>query len=501
MLEQIGELLTKRGLVSASWVSEMTKRGQMVKLYRDYYAGEHRLKLTAEMKKMMQISDGNAAFDRYNANYCEMVINTMADRLTVEGIEPLALTPLTPQADAPLRVPTNDLAADPAQAWGDRLAQVNRFDGLQNAVQAATLRDGETFVMEQYDDAAGYTKLFHELAWDNDTGTMVIYDRQGRAIQAAVKVWYEGDEKRVNIYFPESTEKYAAGDGGLQLLGEVEVTTRNGRVPGVPVVHFVNKGSKLKPESELLNVIPLQDSLNRTLVSMVMNAELTAFSILLAIGWKPPSGLTPGMILHAQIAGEDGTPATPETEEQARAFATLLSSFRLERIEGGDLSQLISQAEFLIGQIGVITSTPIPSTMGGDSQSGEALKQRDIRLLGKLNRCMVSMGNAWEDVWALAGRIQDVFGVNQSPAVAGWSTRWKSAEIRNDADILAAAKQLHEWGYERAALRLLSQSSLASFSDAEINDMMAEKARDNAAVLTQAAASLPGFGNFTAPAA
>jgi hypothetical protein len=147
------------------------------------------------------------------------------------------------------------------------------------------------------------------------------------------------------------------------------------------------------------------------------------------------------------------------------------------------------------------TQTPVPGKqMGGSSASGEALKQRDTRLLGKLTRAQVQLGNAWEDVVYLSSVQQQLFGKQLPPPLTILNTRWKSAEIRNDADILAAAEQLQAWGFEREALRTLSQSTLASYTDADIDRMMTEKNADSANRLSQIINSQPTFNNFNPPA-
>lgn len=511
-----------RGLIDSGWMGRMQERGDLVKLFREYADGQHRLKITREMRKMVGVSD--ARLDQYNANYCEMVISGMADRLTVDTVEATSgaagaglvayLEGVLP-AGADVEQIARDLAGrfgalddaatNPAQEWADMVLQANRFDGLQIDVREAALRDGETFVMVAYDEAAGRPVLAHEMAWDGDVGTMVVYDRQMRHIVAGVKVWYEGDIKRVNLYYPNSTEKmsYEAVEverDGLTVeemrlvqYRPTEDTTREGQVPGVPIIHFANKG-KRKARSELVNVIPLQDSLNSTLVSMVMTALLTAFPHLFAKGWEPPSGITPGMIFHAAILDpETGKPVIPESEEHARALAALISQYDLKRIEPGEIDQLIKQADWLIGQIGTISSTPVPSQMGGDAQSGEALKQRDTRLLGKIQRAQVQFGNAWEDVLMLAHRQQTLFAAQRPPEIEHLTTRWKAAEIRNDTEIREIARLLNEMGFEREALRALSQTSVIDFSEDDIRRMIREKRDDAAAALTAAAGSLPGL--------
>jgi hypothetical protein len=475
MLEAIARIFMEKKLVGSTWQEETQRAGDEVRLYREYYDGEHRLKLTSEMKKMMQINDDR--LDRYNDNYCAMVVDAMADRMTVD------------------RIAVSKDNQDAGQVWVDDLMNVNRFDGLQMDIREAALRDGQTFVMMEYDDEQKKIGMFHNLAWDGDVGVIVVMDASCRYIVAGVKAWYDGDIKRVNIYYQNSVEKYETEEGSTDLravegpTGKQE-TTRNGEAPGVPIIRF---SRKKKATSELKNVIPLQDSLNRTLVSMVMAAELTAFSVMFAVGWQPPQAITPGMIYHAKLTNADGTTVVPQSDDEARAMVAMLNAYRLERIQGGSLTELIKQADWIIAQIEKVTSTPVD--LGGGS-SGEYLKQLDVRLQGKIEGAQVRFGNSYEDMVKLAAKQSTLFGVANAPTLETVSTEWKSAEIRNDADVLALFKQLNDAGYERAALRALSKSSMANFTEDDIDQMIEEKAADTAATLQRAAGNLDGMGQF-----
>lgn len=468
MLNAIAEILAARGLIGSAWVNNQQARGDLVRLFREYYDGQHRLKLTAEMRKMMQIGDDR--LDRYNDNYCEMVVDKLGDRLVLDTVEN---------------------SEDAAQTWAEDIMRLNRMDALQISIHEAVLRDGETFVMAAYEDGRG-TVLARELAWDGATGILPVYDGRGERLIAAAKVWLDGDVTRVNIYYPNSIDKYVADGSELKLIAQ-EDTTRQGRAAGVPLVPFRNRGGG---RSELINVVPLQDSLNRTLTSMVMSAELTAFSLLFAVGFKPPAGITPGMIVHAMIEGENGGAIVTGDKDEAEAYAALMAAYKLERIEGGSVVELIGQSEFLIDQIATVSSTPIPAQMGGANASGEALKQREISLLGKARRAQVQLGNAWEDVFALAQVQQELYAPKLPPGGGDWYARWKTAQIRNDADIRETAKLLQEWGYEREALRVLSQSSQVQYSEDDIERLMAEKSADAGAAMGSLAGTLPGFDNF-----
>lgn len=510
MLETIARILMARGLVTHQWQTETQQQGDLVKLFRNYYDGYHRMQLTSEMKAMLNISDER--LERYNINYCSLIVDRMADRLNVDKFEVKAVNPLLippPQAGEEV---SRDKQQDPAQEWVDELMEYNRFDGLQSDIAVAYLRDGMTFVMSQYDDVSKREVLAQELAYDGDTGMIVVYERGSSSlIAAAVKIWYdvpqtvedrlEGEAntslyKRVNVYYPNQTDKYYSTDGiELVAMDAPEETVRMGKTPGVPVTAFYNKGGV----SELTNIMPMQDSLNSALVDLVMAGRLTAFSVFFAVGVNMPKAVTPGMTIFKNIVDANGAIILPQNVEEAQAQAAILGSAKLERIQGGDLSQIIAGIELIINQIGVISSTPLPGQMGGDSSSGEALKQREIGMLGKLNRAQVQIGNAWEDVIFLANMQQTLFGDASAPAIDKLDTRWKSAEMRNDADVLALFKLLNDAGYERAALRALGQSSLASYSEDDIEKMMQEKSKDVGNKLMSSAGQLNGFDNFNIP--
>lgn len=467
IVRAVGQIFTDAGLVGSLWADDVIFRAKQTTLYRQYYAGEHRLKMTAEMRTMMQIDDEK--FDRYNVNYCEMVVDKLSDRLKLQSVGG---------------------GNDEATSWsGDVLAD-NRGDGLQIDVHQSVLIDGETFVMSEYDDETGRTIIAHEPVWDGVVGIIPVYQRN--VLVAAAKVWLDGDTKRCNIYYPGETIRYSVDDGDGLVLIERDETVRGGEVPGLPLVAFRNRGR----HSALVNVIPLQDSLNRTLISMVMTAELTAFPVLFARGWQPPLKVSPGMVYYQMVQDKDGNPPATTDPQKASAIAALNSSYDLKRIDGGTLAEFLAEGDWLIDRIADVTSTPIPSSMGGSSaQSGEALKQRESGLVGKAQLLHVYLGNAWEDAMGVAHRQQMLFAGKNPPAVERWSARWMPAEVRSDDELRATAKLLHDWGYEREALRVLSQTSAIDYSEDDIERLMREKSQAMVDALGVTGGGLPVFSD------
>jgi len=471
MLSAIYDRLVAAGMeLPTTWVDEINTWGLQVALFRQYAEGEHRAKLTTEMRDMLRIS--GSVLDSFNLNYCDLVIAKMGDRLTVAGIE----------ADTPT-----------ATAWSEEVLSYNRIDGLQMDVHDAALRDGITFVMVTFDNDDQQPMLAQELAWDGDTGVIPVYDRMGKRIKAAVKVWYDaGTDRRVNFYFPDRVEKYDSDMGGglrvhlddgepqhAEPMGEINgvvpwVNVANGMPIGVPVVPFVNRAKARLSYgvSEIASVIPGQDALNRTLVSMVMTAELSAFQIKVARGFEPPAAVAPGSII---TIGKEGL-----SKDQVADMSVL---------EQASLVPFISEAQFLIEQISNVSQTPLPG-QSGDTASGESLKQREVGLLGKVKRFQVKGGNAWEDVMRVAVNVQNAFGGRAAPTVKRWACKWENAELRNNKEVVENVVKLWDRIGDEQGLREIAP--VFKWDETQIQKILTQKRAQMVAAL----ANLPGFDNF-----
>lgn len=459
MLDEIGKILMGEGLVREGWANDMREWGERVALYRRYYEGDHRVYLTDVMQKLLQSNEG------FQDNYCELVVNTMTDRLQLSGVG------------------SDDEAAND---WAGEVMRRNRFDALQLDVHQAVIRDGDTFVLVEYDEAKGAVAVHHEEAFDGVEGMMVVYGRKRREIVAAVKIWHEVEGRRVNVYYVDRVAKYLirdaeedSGDGGkLEPIGE-DVKWLPGRVP---VVHFKNRaGSRdLTGVSEIKAAIPLNDALNRTLVSMVMTSELTAFPLRVAKGFTPPATLEPGMWVTIGAEGID-------KDMQVDAFT----------LEAGGITSLIEQCEMLIDQIGTVTLTPLPSLSGSASASGEALKERKDGLVGKVQRAQTRLGNAWEDMLALASVVHNTFSVSQINSDAMWDARWRDAQVRNDVEVIQNAVAVRDAVGEREFLRLIG--GVFGYTDDKIEAIMAERDVEQANSLAALGGNLPGFDMFQVP--
>ena len=460
-LDAIQELLA-RNISRAAWAADNEERGEKVARFRRYVDGEHDAQMTKEMLELLRVksTDGGAPF---TSNKTDDVIQTMADRLKVERIEG-----------------DNDDATE----WAATLLDENRFDGLQMDVHDATLTDGDSYILEEWDEEADMSRFCHELAWDGTTGMTVVYASSNKTdLAAAIKVWTEteqefADTTRVNIYYPDRVEKFIA-KAGLSYTRFVDPrmpevwplpwVDASGQPLGVPVVPFKNrpraKGDFGK--SELENVLPLQDGLNRTLHSTVVSTELTAFAIYVSIGFTPKAGMTPGMIVT--IANKGGSPLT---KEQVADF---------KKIEGSSLSQFIEVARYWEEQIESVSRTPNLSLNA--NLSGEAMKQSEIKLIGKVERFQVKGGNSWEDVLMLAHKMQTVFGSKKPPAFKRWRCVWKDAQIRNDKETVETALKVEPKIGLEAFLRIIAP--VYEWDEEDIQNILDSRAKEDAARAAQ----------------
>lgn len=454
-------------LVNDTWADDMQSWGERVKLYRDYAEGNHRAKMTAEMKALLRVSGDQT--DQFNDNYCDMVVQSMNDRLTVDAIR------------------SDD---DAANDWSAGLLRENRFDGLQMDVHEAAIRDGDTFVLLSYDNDESRVRMTHEPAYDGSEGMFVVYDRQRRGIEVAVKIWeISEEEKQVNLYYRDHIEKYISDISGesLKLMEEAADPSIKRNEEGhaiwkagvIPVMHFRNRANQrtTRGVSELAAIIPLQDGLNRTFTSMVMVSELSAFQIKIALGFYAPANLSPGM--WVEIA-PDGLSKDQVADAKV--------------MEQAQLVPFINQANFIINQMGSVSRTPLPQLMGGDSQSGEALKQREVGLLGKISRFHVRAGNVWEDGLSIAQKIQMAYSSTKPPSVERWSTVWDDPQVRNDAEVVQNALAVRDAVGDEEFLRLIAP--VFGYDDSRIADILEQKAQATANIFRNL--PVPGFDQLGA---
>ena len=463
------------GMVSSRWAETMMDWGERVKIYRDYVEGKHRVYLTDKQRRMLNVT--GKKFETFSADYTDLVVTMMAERLVVDRVEGIAPVSdmqngRTTNADAQLHVPTDD-EVDPLQAWIDELLVDNRFDGLQMDVHQTSVRDGDSFVIVDFDVENDRARFNFNQGWDGDVGVLPIYMRSDTTkLLAAVKIFYvDKDKKQATVYYKDKIVKYETDEKGI---GFHQIGAEEQWLGGcVPVVQFSNRrrsGSSLGV-SALQKVISLQDILNRSLTDMSMTSVMSAFQILLAKGFTPGSDITPGAIITALNENPQ-----------------ILSAIDLKAIQQAALTEYIGQINKIIDMIAEVTQTPIASTMGGGNQSGEALKQRESGLLTKVQGAQVKLGNAWEDLLMVAHQVEMAYAVHKPPPMKRFDCKWKDASVRNNTEVTAIADSVFR-NLQNKPLYLEMMSEVTGWDEAKREQIMA----DDANLMAE---TLGGFGNL-----
>jgi hypothetical protein len=443
-----------RNLIQQSYLrhlaNEEEARQDNYTKYREYYDGIHDTMLTARQKAFLQLKDGQ----EFNDNYCPIVVDALAERLKVTGFD----------------------AGETTQGetlWG--WWRDSRMDGLQGIVHTAAVRDGDAFVMVEWDNIEGRPIYTFELSCSGGEGVKVHYskERKGR-IEFASKRWkigYGGESgkaTRLNLYFDNHVEKYIAEESTYEgnwrpwldddtgdisapgVYGEcgwiwwTDNRTAGGKPLGIPVVHFKNKDQGYDHgQSELEDVIPLQNALNKSIIDLLASADVSAFRVLFAKG-KNWTGLNifPGSV----VSSED-----PQSD--------------LRAIPGEDPAPLLAVVDKFSMEIARVSRTPLSYFQANGSRPAEGtLQQEESGLVAKADKCCTDFGNAWEELMKVSRRMANAFGSAGLDEKQRIETQWKERQTRNELQhlqVLEAKQRLgvpaetiwREMGYNDEEIR------------------------------------------------
>lgn len=358
-----------------------------------------------------------AVFD-VSDNLCAAVVDSVADRLKITGVD-AGDTGSAELAD---------------QAW--TIWQRNRMDVRAPETHHEALLTGDGYALV-WPDQEGKAVIWPLPACD----VAVAYDpnRPG-VLRRAARYWWDEDDGRahVDVFTPDQVERWvsrAARKAGTGLgnpghfhefvavnTGGIEIESTIPHTAGrVPIVHFPNMKHHGYGTSELVNVVPLQRALNKTLCDLLVAQEFSAFRQRYATGFDLDDEDTAD-------ATEPGTDTRPPLDYgNDRMITSSDPDTKFGTFEASDITQYVEVLENFRAEIARVSGTPLHYLFitRGDFPSGEAMKSAEARFTRKVENRQASFGNQWEDLLALALRIEDA-----ELAVDGsmLSLEWESAE-------------------------------------------------------------------------
>ena len=347
---------------------------------REWYDGDQHVPLTDRQEEYLGI---DSQFE-WALNYLRLPVELIVERLTVDGF------------DGPEGIGGVGGLID--EWW-----TTNRMDGLQNQVHRAAVRDGDTYVLIEWDDDGGRPIFSHEPAYDGVEGMKVHYlSNLKRDMTMASKMWSENrfDERghlqpvqRLNLYLPDVIEKYENTGGGWQPYradgAAWPIPWPLGRIP---VVHFRYRDNGGNwGESELEALIPLQMAINKAALDEMETADKTGAQLLTLTGATWPAdapNVRAGDVLSVSAADAAWGSVPP-----------------------GDLSQLRERINDYIIRIAQIAHIPLQYfQVTGQIASAATQQADDSQLVAKVKSEAIALGNAWEDAMYTGLKLNELYG-------------------------------------------------------------------------------------------
>ncbi len=385
----------------------------------EYYDGVHPLLFAGE--KFLDAFGG--LFRAFSDNWCETVVNACAERLTVNGFR------VDDEVDAD---------KDAKRIWED-----NEMDLQSATAHLDGLTQGAFYSTVWQRDAGGDVP---EITLESAMSSIVEYHPKFRnRVTAGLRCHvtddgYEHAELFLpsEVYLFRSRSKRSGAlspNGAWTIEDQLDVAkslTTDGSMVNpfgeVPMVEFLNRPRLYvarrvgwAAHSEIRNVMPLQDAVNKLLADALVGSEFTSFPQRWLTGYQADENPE----THERIPPkfESGPGKLWWLEDPEAKFGTFGTT---------DLAGLVALIGMVIQHIAAQSRTPQHYlNSGADRLSGESLKSAETGLVKKCKGKGQVWAASYERTMRLAGKIAKV------PALANatsMETVWADMETRSEAE-------------------------------------------------------------------
>ncbi|WP_304114551.1 phage portal protein [Mycolicibacterium bacteremicum] len=401
-----------------------------------YYTGNQSLAfLSPESKAAL----GNR-FGRMASNIPRLSVTALAERLQITGFSDDAL-------------------------WAEWLR--NDMDLFSNVAHREALLFGDSYVIV-WADSIGRPHVSVESAKQ----VACLFDPGTREITAAVKRWETETTTEAILYLPDQIVRYRANHTGATLGFEV-VTEIPNPLGVVPVVNLRNSDRILDDygASELDDLMPLVDGLNKSLADMMVTSEFVGRPRRWATGIE----LEEKPVIDSDgnpVLDDDGQPVTQAVNpipENNRAMIAEAAEAKFGQLAAADLAGYEASVRVFLGQIMAVSTLPAHyvGVFSDNPASADALRASEASLTARAEARQEIFGRAWEKVAKLMTAVLDQ--VDPS-AVDDVVVFWSEAGTRSMAQEADAAVKLYEVGLLPRAFTLRK----LGYSDKEILEIETE---------------------------
>jgi len=383
-----------------------------------YYGGTQPLSFLSPEAKLAL----GTRFGRMASNVPRLAVTALAERLRVTGF-----------------VGTQD----DAQLWRDWIA--NDLDQMAGVAHREALTLGSSFVI-CWADERGEPKVSVESARQ----VAIIRDPGTRRVLAAVKRWEDDKATHAVLYRPDTITRLRSDNPGATTLGFRVTETIANPLNWTPVVQLRN-GDRLLDDgvSEIEDIKPLVDALNKSLVDMMTTSEYVGRPRRWATGIE----LEEVDVLDPVSGAPTGeTKAVNPLPEGNRSLVSENEAAKFGQLDAARLDGYEAAARVLLGQISAVSGLP-PHYLGvhGDQPaSADALRASEASLTARAEARQATFGRAWEQVARLMTAVRH--GVD--PDRVEVRVTWADAATRSVAQEADAVVKLYGAGLLPASYAL-----------------------------------------------
>ncbi|QLY27971.1 phage portal protein [Nocardia huaxiensis] len=393
-----------------------------------YYEGEQALSfLSPEAKAAL----GNR-FGRINSNIPRLAVESLAERLRVTGFSG-------------------------ADVWPDWIR--NDLDQTSHMVHREALLLGQSFVSVWAKDGRPTVSVesASQVAVQTDPGT--------RQVTAAVKRWTTRTTTEATLYLPDRIVHLRANQTGATTQGYKVVGETPNPMGVVPVVPFMNTDRQLilgtdgralvgGGRSEIKDLMPLCDALNKTLADMLVTSEYTG---------RPRRWAT-GLELEED---EDGNAVNPIPEGN-RAMISEDDKTKFGQLEPGAIDGYKTSTQVILGQIMAVSALPehMIGVFSNNPASADAMRAAESSLTARAEARQATFGRSWEQVARLMVAARDGVAPERVEARVQWADPATRSEAQQAdaltklvvAKVLPPSYALKKMGYDDAEIIEIRQA-------------------------------------------
>lgn len=354
-----------------------------------------------------------------------------------------------------------------ADVWPDWLR--NDLDQESVAAHREALLLGSSYVIV-WADKFGRPKITVEsakqMACLRDPGT--------RTLTAAIKRWETATTTEAVVYGPDVITRYRANQTGATTAGFSVVDEIANPLGVVPVVRLLNSDRILdEGVSEIADLMPLVDGLNKILADLMVASEYTG---------RPRRFATGVELEEVPVLDENGE-ETGETEsvnpypEGTRMMIAEGEAAKFGQLDAADMGGYSNAVDILLTQISAVSGLP-PHYLGishDNPSSADALRASEAGLTSRAEARQAQFGRSWEDVARLIVAVRD----GADPLTVDARVQWADAATRSIAQEADAVTKLYAAGLLPASYAL----KRLGYSDDEVNAVLAARSRDAVANL------------------